>query len=198
MKKEIAFFDFDGTITTKDTLLEFIKYSKGTFAMYWGFLLNSPFLVAYKLKIITNQRAKEKVLKYFFGGMNIIEFNNYCEKFSTNIIPSLLRPKAIEAIQKFKASDTSVVIVSASPENWIKPWADGLGLQLLATQLVINEQKITGDIVGLNCYGPEKVCRIKNHYDLNDYNTIYAYGDSGGDTDMLNISSQPHFKPFRD
>ena len=40
MNKGIAFFDFDGTITTKDTLLEFIKYSRGTMSFYWGFLLN--------------------------------------------------------------------------------------------------------------------------------------------------------------
>ena len=58
VKKGIAFFDFDGTITTKDTLLEFIKFSKGNLLFYAGFLLNLHFLVAYKLKIISNQAAK--------------------------------------------------------------------------------------------------------------------------------------------
>jgi hypothetical protein len=62
----LLFFDFDGTITTKDTLLEFIKFSKGKLNFLSGFLIYSPFLVAYKLGIISNQSAKEKVLATFF------------------------------------------------------------------------------------------------------------------------------------
>ena len=67
MNGRIAFFDFDGTITTKDTLLEFIKFYKGKYQFYLGFLVYSPFLVAYKLKIIPNYVAKQKVLQYFFS-----------------------------------------------------------------------------------------------------------------------------------
>ena len=50
VKKGIAFFDFDGTITTHDTFLEFIRFCKGTSAYYMGFLLNAPYLVAMKMK----------------------------------------------------------------------------------------------------------------------------------------------------
>jgi len=65
LKRRIAFFDFDGTITTKDTLLELIKYQKGRLLFYIGFLINAPYLVAYKLKIIRNSTAKQKVLHFF-------------------------------------------------------------------------------------------------------------------------------------
>ena len=82
MKKGIAFFDFDGTITTKDTLLEFIKFSKGSFLFYLGFLINSPYLVAMKLGLISNQVAKEKVLRFFFKNKDINEFNELCNKFA--------------------------------------------------------------------------------------------------------------------
>ena len=76
MKKGIAFFDFDGTITKKDTLLEVIKFQKGTLAFYTGFFLLSPYLVAMKMKILSNQMVKEKVLKYFFGGCELFIFFN--------------------------------------------------------------------------------------------------------------------------
>lgn len=87
MKKGIAFFDFDGTLTTKDTLLEFIKYCKGNNAFYAGFLINSPFLLAYKLKIISNQAAKEKVLQHFFKNTSVDSFGLLCEKFAARNDP---------------------------------------------------------------------------------------------------------------
>jgi HAD superfamily hydrolase (TIGR01490 family) len=197
VKKGIAFFDFDGTITTKDTLLEFIKYSKGVMHFYVGFLLNSPYLLAYKLKIISNQSAKEKILRFFFAKMSVGAFNEICDDFAANGIPQLIRPKALEEIEKFKNNGTRVVIVSASPENWISKWSAAIQADLIATQLEVKNELLTGNIIGKNCHGEEKVRRIKSKYDLSRYDSIYAYGDSGGDKPMLALASRAYYKPFR-
>ncbi|WP_315820848.1 HAD family hydrolase [Paraflavitalea speifideaquila] len=93
MSQLIAFFDFDGTITTKDTLLEIIKYRHGKAKFYLGFLLHSPYLVAYKAGIISNQTAKEKVLKLFFGRVTVEQFSQCCTSFAAEKIPGLLRKK---------------------------------------------------------------------------------------------------------
>lgn len=197
MTNGIAFFDFDGTITTKDTLLEFIKYSKGNVRFYLGFLINSPYLVAFKLKLIPNQTAKEKVLQFFFKGTTEKVFQEKCDAFATQIVPTLLRPKALEEIEKFKAAGTPVVIVSASPENWISKWADSIGATLIATRLEVKNGVLTGKISGKNCYGQEKVRRINERYQLADYYPISAYGDSSGDKAMLAKATAPFYKPFR-
>ncbi|MET0392477.1 MAG: haloacid dehalogenase-like hydrolase, partial [Chitinophagaceae bacterium] len=102
MSRSIAFFDFDGTITTADTLLEIFKYRHGKAKFYFGFLLNSPYLVAYKAGVISNQLAKEKTLKFFFGGMQEADFKAFCEQFAAEVIPSLIRPKALTEIEKLK------------------------------------------------------------------------------------------------
>ena len=68
--RKIAFFDFDGTITTKDSLLEIIKFQKGIPAFYTGLFFQLPWLIAFKIKIIPNDAAKQKMLTYFFGGMS--------------------------------------------------------------------------------------------------------------------------------
>ena len=102
MNRVIAFFDFDGTITTKDSLLEFIKYVKGDTAFYFGFFLHLPVLILYKLQIVPNQRAKEIMLRYFFGKMNSEICTNHCEQFIKDKLPSLLRPKALHEIKKLK------------------------------------------------------------------------------------------------
>lgn len=197
MSQTIAFFDFDGTITTKDTLLEFIKYSKGRFKFYLGFLLNSPWLIAFRLKIISNQAAKERILTWFFRNTPLTDFQQTCNQFATDIIPGLLRPKALQEIDILRRKGTTVVVVSASPENWIRPWAGSLEINLIATRLQVKEDKLTGKITDKNCHGKEKVARIQTLYQLSDYSIVYAYGDSSGDKPMLQLAHTAFYKPFR-
>ncbi len=87
-------------------------------------------------------------------------------------------------------------IVSASPKNWIEPWAAPLGINVLSTNLEIKNGMITGKIEGKNCNGPEKVNRIKEHINLDSYDEIIAYGDTSGDLPMFEIATSTHFKPF--
>jgi phosphatidylglycerophosphatase C len=197
VSQSIAFFDFDGTITTKDTLLEFIKYSKGRFKFYTGFLLNSPWLIALRLKLISNQAAKERILTWFFRNTPLAEFQQTCNEFAINIIPKLLRPKAVEEIAALRRNGTTIVIVSASPENWIRPWAGSLELNLIATRLQVSKNALTGKITDKNCHGKEKVNRIHELYQLPDYPIVYAYGDSSGDKPMLQLAHTAFYKPFR-
>jgi phosphatidylglycerophosphatase C len=197
LSQRIAFFDFDGTITTKDTLLEMIKYQRGSFKFYVGFLLNSPYLVAYKLKIISNQLAKEKVLRYFFRNMPVEQFQQQCDAFGKTVVPSLIRPKAVTEIQKLQAAGAEVVIVSASAENWIRNWCRSMQVKLISTQLEVKKGNITGKIVGRNCHGQEKVRRITAGFDLASYHEIYCYGDTKGDKPMLQLATFAFYKPFR-
>lgn len=197
MKKAIAFFDFDGTITTKDTLLEYIRFSKGSFRFLIGFLLNSPYLIAYKLKIISNQSAKEKILQYFFKGMPVEQFKQQCNLFSQKMLPALIRPKAIEEIKKLQSEGYDIVIVSASPEQWIHQWANEMNLYLIASCMETANGKITGKLIGKNCHGDEKVRRILERHVLEDYSVIHAYGDTKGDLPMLQLATSKFYKPFR-
>ena len=197
MSQRIAFFDFDGTITTKDTFLEFIKYYRGTWRFYLGFILYSPYLVAYRIGLLPNYTAKQKILAHFFKGEPLSHFQRQCDGFSDTILPSLIRPKALIEIERLKKADARIVVVSASAENWISKWAAGNQLELIGTRLESSDGIISGKIEGKNCYGDEKVCRIKEHLVLADYNDIYSYGDSSGDKEMLAIASHAFYKPFR-
>lgn len=201
MSRPIAFFDFDGTITTKDTLLEFIKFSKGTIPFYIGFALNSPWLIAYRLKLISNQKAKERILTWFFHNMPLAAFQQSCDQFAQTRIPALIRPKALHEIRQLQEKGFSVVIVSASPENWLQKWTTPLEVDLIATKLETKQLKdsirLSGKIQGINCHGQEKVRRIKEAYDLSDFDNIHAYGDTSGDKPMLALAVHSFFKPFR-
>jgi phosphatidylglycerophosphatase C len=197
VSQTIAFFDFDGTITTKDTLLEFIKFSKGSLRFYTGFALNSPWLIAMKLKIVSNQAAKERILSWFFRGSDLAAFQEQCDAFAANIMPGLVRKKALQEIELLRQKNATIVIVSASPENWIRPWARSNSLQYIATRLEEKENKLTGRIRDRNCHGQEKVSRIQESYLLAEFTSVYAYGDSSGDGPMLALAHTAFYKPFR-
>lgn len=196
-QKEIAFFDLDGTITRKDTMLEVIKFIKGDFSFYFGFVVLAPMLILYKLKIISNWRAKELMLTYFFGGMDTNHFNQQCDEFCMTMLPRMIRAKALDQINEHKNKGDEVWIVSSSAQNWIRQWCKDQKLRCLASRLEEKNGKITGKLDGKNCYGKEKVNFVRQAVDLKNYDVIWAYGDSKGDKELLAIADYPHYKPFR-
>ena len=196
--RKIAFFDFDGTITKKDSFLEVIKYQKGNTAFYRGFFFNIPYLTGLKLKVISNQVAKEKILKYFFGGMPLSSFQSACDHFIADKFDGLIRHAALTEIENLKANGFKIVVVTASAENWVKKWCDKNNISLIGTRLEIQNDTITGKLIGKNCHGEEKAVRIKAQYSLSDFDEIYSYGDSGGDRQMLALATKAFYRPFRD
>jgi phosphatidylglycerophosphatase C len=197
LQKTIAFFDFDGTITTHDTMLELIKFYKGSKAYYLGMIQLSPYLIALKLGLVSATKAKEKMLTHFFNDTNVDVFNEKCRQFIETVLPALIRPAAINKIKEHLAKHHEVVIVSASAENWISQWCVQNGIKCIATKLEILNNKITGKLNGNNCNSDEKANRIKKEYDLSAYSEIYCYGDTKGDKPMLALASFAFYKPFR-
>ena len=196
MQKTIAFFDFDGTITNQDTMLALAIFKTGRGKFLAKMALLSPSLVALKLNMLSAQKAKQLFLSSFFGGMPLDEFNTLCERFSREQMPALIRKDAWEAIQQHQKNGDEVVVVSASAENWIRHWCDQNNIRFIATRLEVKDNSITGKLSGTNCNGKEKVSRIKEIFNLADYQTIYAYGDSAGDKMMLGIATHPAFRVF--
>ena len=83
-------------------------------------------------------------------------------------------------------------------ECWLKPWCNENNLDLIATKLEIKNGIVTGNFLSKNCYGIEKANSVNEVYDLNDYDHIYAYGDSRGDKELLALADESFYKPFRD
>jgi len=192
--KKIYAFDFDGTLTTKDTLIEFIRYAKGSMALGLGFLRYAHLLVLMKLGLYPNYKAKQKVFAHFFKDTTLDDFNALCKAFAASS-SHLLRPNAIEAIDLAIKEESEVVIVSASIDNWVQPFFPQV--KVVGTQIEVIDGKLTGRFLSKNCYGQEKVNRILSLYpNRQDYH-LTAYGDSRGDKEMLAFADESYFKPFR-
>ncbi len=192
----LALFDFDGTITTRDSLPDFIRYAVGKPAYYLGLSVLSPILVAYLAGLVSNHVAKQKMLSWFFKGWSRNRFQTLAEQYSRQQIDKILRREAIEKLQWHQQQGDRIVVVSASMENWLKLWCDSHELELLATRLDFKADKLTGRFSTANCHGEEKVRRIRELLDLKDYRKIYAYGDSSGDTAMLSLAHEAFYRQF--
>jgi HAD superfamily hydrolase (TIGR01490 family) len=197
MKKEIAFFDFDGTITSKDTMLVFLRYLSGNLRYALKMLLLTPVFAALKAGLVSNHRAKEIMLTSFIGGMKEADLIRHCSDFSTQVLPSIIRPAALECILQHQHNQTEVVVVSAAPQYWVRDWCKSHNITLIATELEVIDGVLTGKLKGANCHGMEKVKRIFGKYDLTHYSTVHAYGDTPSDQPMLSLAAHAHYKPFR-
>ena len=121
--KKIFVFDFDGTITHADTLLAFIRFACGPVRMCMGFALYAPLLVLMKLKLYPNYKAKQKVFAHFFRGMTLTRFDALCTAFAQQG-EHLLRPAARSFINTVRSEAYAMAIVSASIDNWVRPFAE--------------------------------------------------------------------------
>ena len=182
-------FDFDGTLTTRDTLLAFIRYACGTPRFLLGFLLHAPLLVLMKLRLYSNGKAKQRLFTWFFRGMPLETFDALCQSFARTH-RHLLRPETVRLLQQALSEGAEVLVVSASIDNWVQPFFPTV--TVLGTQIEVIDGRLTGHFLTPNCYGQEKVRRILAlHPDRSAYR-LTAYGDSRGDRELLAFADEAH------
>lgn len=191
-RRTVAVFDFDGTLTTRDTLLEFVRHTHGTLALYGGLLLLSPVLVLMKLGLYHNGRAKERFFAHFYKGWRYDDFRAAGEAFA-DIVDGFRREEVLTSLESHCEHGDEVVVVSASIVEWVAPWCLRNGVdKVIATRVATDRGgRLTGRFAGSNCYGREKVNRLLAMLpDREDY-ILYAYGDSNGDRELLSLADYP-------
>ena len=197
MKEQIYIYDFDGTLTRRDSFLDFIRYTCGSRSLYCGLLLFSPLLILMKLRLYANGRAKERLFTHFFQGMSIRVFDDLCAKYGLSRA-DLLLDAARKAVNEVASNGYRIFIVSASVDRWVLPFfRDVPNVTVIGTQIEVDNGLVTGRFSTPNCYGAEKVRRIQALLPYREQYKLIAHGDSRGDKEMLNYADQGYFRPFR-
>ncbi len=191
----LAFFDLDGTITRKNVFIEFIRYAMGPRRFWRGLGELSPQIGLHYAKVVSKRRIKEIFVDYFFRGDEIEDMRRLARAYARRKMPGIVRPKALERIRWHRDQGDRIVVVSACIQTWIEDWCQTQGLELIATELEIRNGRVTGKLASDNCYGAEKVRRIRKAMDL-DRRYIFAYGDSRGDREMLAMAHERFYRPF--
>ncbi len=196
-KQIIAIFDFDKTITAKHTFIRFLQYISGTTKFYLVLFSLVPQIVRYKLKIIDLMTLREKAIEKFFRGLSEESYKTYCEQFVKSYINNWLLEEAISKIKWHKSQKHKLVLLSNSPEDYLKVWGKQFGFDfILGSRFEFIKGKSTGKIAGEHCFGKEKVNRLKSVLGNIDNYYIYGYGDSEGDFDFLRLSDEVYYKHF--
>lgn len=196
-KPTIAAFDFDGTITKKDTFLDFLIFTFG----FWHVFLKSFWLATLyplvTLELVSRGWFKEKVFFTFFADWEIKKFDAACWIYAKKRTLSLIRKEIQQKVIWHQKQGHQVVIVSASIEALIKAQAVMLGIdEVIGTLPEARNGKLTGKLQGFNCYGREKSKRFLAHYPNRQGYELYAYGNSRGDQELLALADHKFFKSF--
>jgi len=195
--KSIAFFDFDGTISRRDSFIDFMIYTLGLPRFTSGMLSLSPQILLYGAGLRSNEELKEKVLTHFFAHWPEEDFQQAGDLYALRALPGIVKASALERIAFHQGLGHPVMVVTASADPWLRGGGERHGLGLISTRLEVLEGRLTGRLAGRNCYGPEKVRRIRASLALEDYEYIYAYGDTKGDREMLDLADEAFYRNFK-
>jgi phosphatidylglycerophosphatase C len=195
-ERVVAAFDFDGTLTTRDSLIPFLLHHAGLPGFVHGMTSSAGVLLAYGLRMLRNDMAKERLLARFFAGSQLAELEQSGKQFARTGLPKLLRPDSLRRMQWHQQQGHRVVIVSASLDIYLKPWAETAGVNdVLCSSLARDDTgTVSGRLAGGNCFGPEKLNRLVDFLGDRSAFTLYAYGDSRGDRELLNSADYAFYR----
>ena len=117
----VAAFDFDGTLTTKNTLIAFIRFTHGRRRLFLGFLRHIHWLLMMKMGLYPNWKVKEKVFSHFYKGMTHEQFILWGRSFA-DVAETVLNPQMVETLRRHQKEGHMVCVVTASIAKITADW----------------------------------------------------------------------------
>ena len=193
--KKLYLFDFDGTLTYKDTMFLYLKFYN-SMKFYVQFVKHIPLFVLLKLKLADAEKVKKSFISSILKGESRTKIEKKSQSFFEKYQDEIFRVNALEFINNIDRTQTESYIVSASLDIWVKPFAEKLEMKLLSTRAEFKNDIFTGNFIGKNCNGPEKVKRIIETVNERKFDKTIAFGDTSGDREMLSWADESHFEFF--
>mgnify|MGYP004576907329 CR=1 FL=1 len=192
---KIYAFDFDGTLTRRDTFVEFIRHVYGMRRTLCGFLRFAPLLVLMKLGRYPNWKAKQRVFSWFFRGMAVGEFDTHCARFASTS-RQLLRADGFSVVRQAVREGSQVVVISASVDRWVRPFFSEFDghVAFACTEIEVQDGRVTGRFLTPNCYGAEKPRRLLRLFPQRAAYRLVAFGDSRGDQELIEAADAGYFR----
>jgi phosphatidylglycerophosphatase C len=194
--RPLVAFDFDGTLTDRDSFTAFLAWRAGRAKYLSSLAALAPAGVGYVFNR-DRGRLKAAAVRRFLAGMTQGELAAAAQAFASERGRALLRPDAVRAWRRWQGEGARLVIVTATPDIIVAPVARALGAdQLIGTKLAFDATgRVTGAFDGANCRGPEKVRRLREAFG-EDVALEAAYGDTDGDREMLALAEEQGMKVF--
>lgn len=181
MPRTVAAFDFDGTLSTRDNVVPFLRFVGGPWQLIRALLRAAPALVTGRRDL-----AKAHAARIVFAGRAVDSVDRQGAAFATDVVLHHMHEETVQRAAWHRSQGHELVIVSASFTAYLDPIAEQLGFDaVLATRLEVGpDGMLTGRLLGANVRGAEKV-RVLDAWLGTDPAIVWAYGDSGGDRELL-------------
>ncbi len=187
---KLAIFDFDGTLTTRDTTFRFIFFYAGKMKAITALVSIIPQLVLAKFGYLNMQAVKEKLFRNIFGGHAVAAVKLRGDEFGTNEIPLILHSIVYAEVKRLREDGFEILLLSASCRVWLNYWCRKESIDLLCSEMEEVDGFYTGNLLGRNCYGKAKVERLNEAYDLKKIREIYAYGNHRSDLYYMKLADK--------
>jgi phosphatidylglycerophosphatase C len=194
----IAAFDLDGTLTTRDCVVPFLRQVAGTPRLVVGVAAH-PIDASRALGRRDRDAFKALASNAAFAGRALGDVEPRAAEFAAMVHANWMRSDTVRSLDAHLQAGDQVVIVSASYAIYVEPLAVLLGAhQALATRLAVGaDGRLTGELDGPNCRGPEKIRRLHDWLDTTHGGRsmvdLIAYGDSPGDRELLADADERHW-----
>ena len=192
--KNLALLDFDGTITTHETMPDFVRRSVSRRRLFLGQFVLAPLVIGYRLGLVSGVLIRRAIVRFGYRGVPVATLELAGQDFALNYLPNVLREEAMQCIAWHKAQGHTVVVVSGGLDVYLLPWCEAHGLDLICSSLQHHQGVLTGRYSGQQCVLAEKARQVQERYDLSSYTTIYAYGDTPEDRDLLRLADKPYYR----
>ncbi len=190
----LALFDFDGTITTRETFPDFIRFAVGPRRFAFGKAVLAPLILGYKLGFVSGSLIRAAIVRCGFSGMALASLESRGLAFAQQVLPDVVRPEALERIAWHKSQGDTVVVVSGALDSYLAHWCGSQQLELICSSLEHRDGTLSGRYLGAQCVLGEKSRRVKEKYDLSRYGIVYAYGDTSEDLHLLAIADRQYYR----
>jgi len=185
----VAAFDFDGTLSSRDNFVPFLRRFAGTTATAQAFVTGAARLAQSGRAQWSRNAMKAEVLQQLMGGCEVTDLDDTAREFAADVVVRHLRAEAVERADWHRVQGHRLVIVSASLAVYLRPIAKHLRFDdVLATELELGDDGLlTGRMQGENVRGPEKARRLDDWLAREFPDTtpfVWAYGDSSGDKEL--------------
>lgn len=193
--KKISIFDLDGTLTKSDTYLPYLIGFLKRNPKRWLKASILPFAaVMFYLKIHDNQWLKTIFLKVILGGEtkdNILAWNKI---FLDKLFTEGLREDIVTILKKRQNAGDIILLSTASLDIYVPDIQNWFSINhLICTNTLWQDDCLTGELDGNNCYGLEKLARVKSYMRKHNISgEVSVYSDHASDWPIMNYADKAY------
>lgn len=191
---DLALFDFDGTLTGRETFPLFLRAVTPRARVVAGSVVFAPLVLGYRLGWISGSVTRAAIVRLALSGLRADAVAAAGERFAQSVLPDLLRPQALARLQWHRGRGDTIAVVSGAFDAYLAPWCRAQELTLFCSSLEQRDGCLTGRYRGTQCVAAEKARRVREHYDLGRFAAIHAYGDTPEDRELPNLATHRHYR----